>query len=152
MSIKRWHILTIAQHVTPTGYIIIVTTNAYCHLFMRWSKQPYRVHLRPQIIRGLAQRFLPDYCFTVYQDNEQEETGDSLVHTFIKEPWSHCETRYFYFWGTIDDGHSPSTTCAYTKHRFQPPPPPYALVTLEPWGWLYTPEVWTYLFTEPWTS
>ena len=64
------------------------------------------------------------FCFDAYEDNEQEEAGDTLQHTFIKEPWPVCQTRFFYFHGTINGIASPSTSPILKKHRVAPPPEP----------------------------
>lgn len=56
------------------------------------------------------------FCFDVYTDNEQEEAGDTLTHTFIKEPWPYCQERWFYFHGEINGIPSPSTSCIFYKH------------------------------------
>lgn len=56
------------------------------------------------------------FCFVVYTDNEQEEAGDTLVHTFIKRPWPVCETRWFYFWGSIAGLTCQSTTSIFELH------------------------------------
>lgn len=79
------------------------------------------MHPRPTIVRGLTILQIPYYCFTVYEDNEQYQSGDTYHHTFIKEPWATCETRYFYFLGTIGGVESPSTSPIYSKHRGEPP-------------------------------
>ena len=160
MTTPRWHIKNILQILTLTGYKIIITSNTPAHLYMRWSNETWRLHLRTGIVRGLTKLFIPYYCFTVYEDNEQEEAGDTLEHTFIKEPWAGCETRYFYFWGTIGGEPSPSNTCCFIKHR------PLGLLfvenyNLEEWlpvGPLFTEEYtidyppdFTLLFTEAYT-
>ncbi|GAH32453.1 unnamed protein product, partial [marine sediment metagenome] len=64
------------------------------------------------------------YCFTVYHDNEQEEAGDTLTHTFIKTPWSYCECRYFYFWGKAGDTVCQSDTPCFQLHMNCLPAPP----------------------------
>lgn len=53
------------------------------------------------------------FCFTVYEDNEQEEAGDTLTHTFIKPAWSYCTTKYFYLWGKVS-----GVTCVSTSPPF----------------------------------
>lgn len=142
----KWYTKSIQQTLTETGYIITITTNTPCHLWMRWTTKPYRMHLRPTITRGITTLFIPYYCFTVYKDNEQTESGDTLEHTFVKEPWPGCETRYFYFWGTIATKKSPSSSAVYIKHR----PLAYILILAEPWQVDYTPPSMTKILTEPW--
>lgn len=77
------------------------------------------------------------FCFTVYTDNEQEEEGDTYIHTFIKHDWPDCQTRYFYFVGERFGLPSPSTSPVFEKHFSQaeaPPPPEHMdeLVSIEP--------------------
>ncbi|GAI25453.1 unnamed protein product, partial [marine sediment metagenome] len=64
------------------------------------------------------------YCFDVYHDNEQEEAGDTLTHTFIKQNWPFCQTRSFYFIGTRDRFESPSESCIFHYHNKSTAPPP----------------------------
>ena len=59
------------------------------------------------------------FCFDTYTDNQQKEAGDTLIHTFIKKNWPICQTRYFYFHGTIDGAPSPSTTAIFKKHQLE---------------------------------
>lgn len=58
------------------------------------------------------------YCFTAYQDIEQEEAGDTLTHTFIMSDWPACESRWFYLWGTIAGEASPSESPIWGRHLF----------------------------------
>lgn len=117
----KWFIKSIEQNLTADGYIIVIQTDVPSHLWMRWTVVLPHEHLIQRTKRGLA--FLVDkyFCFDVYEDNEQEEAGDTLVHTFIKEPWPVCETRYFYFHGEISGVPSKSTTTIFKKHRTAPP-------------------------------
>lgn len=119
----RWALIDIEQTRTALGYIIVVTTDVPCHLWMRWSNQEPHIHPKAVLKRGLRTRDDVRFCFTVYKDNEQQEFGDTLIHTFIKEPWPTCETRWFYFHGNISGEESPSTTALFKKHAIEPPPP-----------------------------
>lgn len=125
--IDKWLGFSIHQELTMYGYIITLYTNVPCHLWMRWSVLPPWIHKIPVTRRGLTTMSDFYYCFDVYHDNEQEEPGDTLVHTFIKEPWASCETRYFYFHGQIDNVNIPSTSPIFKKHRLweEPPAPVY---------------------------
>lgn len=121
MVMSRFAILTIHQENTATGYIITVTTNHACHLWLRWTNiTPVKHHsLSPE--RGASFDISTRYCFVGYHDNEQEEAGDTYEHTFIKEPWPVCETRWFYFIGQVSAGASASDSAVFIKHRVQPP-------------------------------
>jgi len=88
---------------------------------MRWSTNPPWIHHIPILQRGIFLHTDIKICFTVFDDNQQEEAGDTTIHTFIKEPWPVCETRWFYFHGTIAGQPTPSTSAIFKKHRAQPP-------------------------------
>jgi len=166
MVYSRFAILTIDQELTETGYIIKVTTNHACHLWMRWTNiTPVKHHsLSPE--RGASFDISTRYCFVGYHDNEQEEEGDTYTHTFIKEPWPHCETRWFYFIGQVSAGRSASDTAVFIKHRVAPEfgiillepwtvrkaPPPLGRILLEPWTTKKEPPPWDYIILEEWTS
>lgn len=131
---NRWALYHIVQTLTATGYKIEIWTKQPCHLFMRWSLKEPQEHIIPRTIRGLSLPTDKRFCFVAYHDNEQEEAGDTYNHTFIKEPWASCETRYFYFHGTMSGAASPSTSAIFSKHR------------------IYAPPEWSRLILEPWTS
>jgi len=102
--------------ITPDGYIFTTITDVPCHLYCRITKEEPRIHKKPTLRRGTWLSDDVRFCFTVYHDNEQEEAGDTLTHTFIKEAWPICETRWFYFHGTIAGVPSVSTTAIFDKH------------------------------------
>ena len=99
------------------GVTVVVTTDTPCHLYMRWTNQLPLIHLDPYIRRGVAVGTRPRYCFDLYKDNEQFETGDSITHTFIKPSWACCETRYFYFWGCKFGYLMPSESTIFEHHN-----------------------------------
>lgn len=132
----RFAVLSIAYDDGAEGIRIRCTTDVACHLFCRISTKPPRKHRIPVIVRGYPLRDDYRWCFTVYHDNEQEEDGDTPVHSFIKVPWPFCETRYFYFWGTVAGVVSPSTSPLFKKHRSQVgerQPWEFTLIILETW-------------------
>lgn len=114
----------VTWEIQPTGYLITVITDVACHLWMRYSLNPPQYHTVPVLRRGLflhANRYI---CFTAYKDNEQEEAGDTLVHTFLKLNWPSCQTRYFYFYGSIAGEMCVSTSPVFELHFLAPPIPP----------------------------
>ena len=113
----RWALIDIVETSTATGVEVVVTTDIPCHLWMRWSIKPPWIHSKAVLTRGLRTRDDVRFCFTVFTDNEQEDAGDTLIHTFLKEPWSVCETRYYYFHGTIGGVVSPSTSGIFKFHK-----------------------------------
>lgn len=60
------------------------------------------------------------FCFTVYEDNEQAEPGDTLIHTFHKPNWAYCKTKWCYFFGKIVNVFSPSTSALFHYHNQAP--------------------------------
>jgi len=110
----------IEQYLYEEGYKIVIQTDVACHLWMRWTTIEPQEHFIPVFRRGVAFRADKYFCFDVYHDNEQEEAGDTLLHTFIKTPWVHCETRYFYFHGSVAGVPSKSTSPIFKKHRLVP--------------------------------
>lgn len=133
----RWSCRSVEQIILFDGYQIVVTTDVPCHLWMRWSTNPPQYHTVPSLRRGVYMHGNRYFCFTVYRDNEQEEAGDTLIHTFIKHNWPHCETRYFYFIGERFGLPSPSNSPCFEKHFDQAKAPPLPehmdeLVSIEP--------------------
>ena len=114
---KLWQLLAIEYTPAANQVTILVTTNFPCHLFMRWTLTKIRIHDLTHLVRGEA--FMTDhyYCVDCYNDNEQEEAGDTLTHTFTKPNWPVCQTRWFYFWGTRNGQPSPSESAIFEYHQ-----------------------------------
>ena len=119
MPKKYWALLDIQQVVIPHGFKLTLTTDVPCHLIMRWTLIVPQQHKIPVYRRGIALHTDKYFCFDTYTDNQQKEAGDTLIHTFIKKNWPICQTRYFYFHGTIDGEPSPSTTAIFKKHQVE---------------------------------
>lgn len=110
----------VQQIKLPDGYRIVAITDVPCHLWMRWSLVKPERHSQPRLRRGIALHTDVYLCFVAYHDNEQEEVGDTLEHTFVKHDWAHCETRYFHFWGSVAGNTCRSTTALFKKHFTAP--------------------------------
>ena len=121
MVVARWALLDLVNTPTATGVETVITTDVPCHLWLRWTIEPPRIHSKPILVRGLRTRDDVRFCFTVFFDIEQDEAGDTYTHTFQQTPWPACTIRYFYFHGTIGGVTSPSTTGIFSYHRVQPP-------------------------------
>lgn len=147
--IANWCILSVEQTLTATGYKIAVTTNTPVHLYMFWTNTEPEKHKRTRVVRGLT---VPDtiaYCFVTWHQNEQEEPGDTIIHTFIKEPWPGCETRWFTFRALVNNEWSPSVGPIFTKHR---PILAFIRLILEPWTVTYYLPDFDRVILEPWTA
>lgn len=119
--INLWMVVQRAQYRTATGERMVAVTNTPCHLWFRWTDTPTRIHRIGRSDRGLKSMSDLYYCFDNYQDIEQAEFGDTFLHNFIVEPWPYCVKRYYYYYGTIQDVPSKSTSPIFYKHPKQPP-------------------------------
>jgi len=111
-----WAIKDFQYAYRCNGYIITVTTDIPCHLYLRYTVSPPRIHVIPTYKRGIQIHGDPYFCFVAYTENEQEEAGDTLIHTFIKFNWPVCQTRYFYFVGSVSGTFCVSTSAVFKLH------------------------------------
>ncbi|MBA7677039.1 hypothetical protein ES703_85287 [subsurface metagenome] len=116
-------------HASTEGVRIRAWTDTPSHLFVRLSRKRPWIHKKPSLRRGVA--FAEDvrFCFTVFEDNEQEESGDTLEHTWWKKDWPVCTTKWLYVWGMRSGETCLSTTAPFKYHNdgvdpIEPPPPP----------------------------
>lgn len=129
--VEHFAILDVQQTYTLDGILFVVTTSVPCHLYMLYTTNEPEKHKTPIFRRGLALKDAIRFCFVVWKENEQAEEGDTLTHTFLKEPWAYCETRWFTFRAKVNGEWSPSVGPIFKKHRIAPD---YLLVFTEPWG------------------
>lgn len=149
----HWAVLDIQQWLTDTGWKIVVTTNNPCHLWIRYSYTIPQKHILLELERGAYIERRAKYCFVAYYNLEQEETDDTLEHTFWLEPWPVCQTRWFYFFGTVGGVDSPSESPIFEKHRSED----FGWMMRELWHFDYEPppmrkwvhERWTYYIVVP---
>jgi len=115
---NHWAALDIRYNQVSAGIDIVLTTDTPCHLWLRWSWETPGKHRVSTISRGLPVMGDIYLCFTVYNDIEQLEFGDTLSHRFpvyFFDPTTlERQTIYHYFWGTINGELSPSETCVFT--------------------------------------
>jgi len=116
-NLHHWYVRTIQYYFNGDGYNIIVTTDVPSHLWLRETETPPRKHSIPSYRRGLAITGDIRFCFVLYSDNEQQEPGDTKIHTFVKINWPLCQTRWFYFIGQINAVDSPSESAILKIHR-----------------------------------
>lgn len=118
--IDNFMILDVIQEDTGEGIRFRVTTNVPCHLYMLWTNHEPWTHVVPGIRRGVAIVRDVKYCFVDWIVNEQAQPGDTIYHTFVKEPWAVCETRWFTFRAKVNDLWTPSVGPIFKKHRIAP--------------------------------
>ncbi len=121
--VGNFAILDLQQEVTATGIKITVTTNVPCHLYCYWTAKEPEKHLIPILTRGIELHTQLKMCFVNWNENEQEEAGDTLFHTFTKEPWAHCETRWLTFRAKVMENWVKSVGPIFKKHRVAPSEP-----------------------------
>jgi hypothetical protein len=140
-------------HPSVSGVRIRVTTDVPAHLFVRLSSKKPLVHMKPSIRRGVAFAEDTRFCFTVFEDNEQNESGDTLEHTWWKTSWPVCTTKWLYVWGSRAGEVCVSTTAPFKYHNDGVEPvPPWGEIFYEPWtGAIPPPPTKELKFYEPWT-
>lgn len=112
----RWALLNIEQQIILGGYKIVLTTDRPCHLWLYWSNHPPWVHREATTRRGLTLPWDAYWCYVAWHKIEQQEPGDTLIHTFTWGEWQSCQTKYFRFHGTIGGVESPSDSPIFSKH------------------------------------
>ncbi|MBA7542626.1 hypothetical protein ES705_34950 [subsurface metagenome] len=114
----------ITYELTPDGLLITIITDIPCHIFIRWSELQPWIHSKPVLRRGMWLNDDVRFCFDVYTDTEQNEDGDTLIHTFLVPSWMLDKDYWLYPWGMVDGNVSPSSGPIF--HTLTPPswPPP----------------------------
>lgn len=123
-QLTHWALLDLQYEYLDDGFKITATTDVPCHLYCRMTKVEPEEHSKPTFRRGIQLSGDVRFCFVVYEDNEQDEAGDTLTHTFLKGDWPICEHRWFYFVGEIINVPSVSQSCIFHFHFPAPPPEP----------------------------
>jgi len=139
----------IAQTQIQGGFEITVTTDTPVHLWLRYTGVTPVQHRKFILRRGLYADWDYRQCFVAYKDIEQNQDGDTLIHSFTWLGWYHCLSQWFYFWGLISDIVSKSTSPIFSKHYTAPA---YPGEFYEPWDWWGLPvPTFSNSFYEPWS-
>ncbi len=142
----------ISFHASTEGVRIIAVTDIPCHLYCRLTSEEPWIHKKPSLRRGV--QFAEDvrFCFTVFEDNDQNEWGDTLEHTWWKPDWPVCTTKWFYFWGYVAGKVAVSSSAFFKYHNDGVSPvPPWVLIFHEPWPPVLAPPFdFEQLYLEPW--
>ncbi len=123
-QLLHFALLDLTYTYLDDGYTIVATTDVPCHLYCRMTLEEPWKHVLPAYRRGLRMTGDIRFCFTVFEDNDQEEAGDTLTHTYIKPDWPFCQHRWFYFVGEIAGAPVVSETAIFEFHFPAPPPEP----------------------------
>lgn len=121
---EHWFLKDLQYEYLDDGFKLTAYTDVPCHLYARMTTTPPLKHALPSRRRGTYLQGDIRFCFVVYEDNEQDEARDTLTHTWLKSAWPVCETRWFYFVGTIAGKPAPSESPIFKFHFPAPPPEP----------------------------
>lgn len=116
MAPARWFINGYLHYWDHHVLTVYANTNVACHMYLLWTDVPFRQHLRQEETRGLKKMTLPKFCFVQFTEIEQNEAGDTSVHTFTFPGWEFCMTRYWTFRATINGDDSPSNMAICQDH------------------------------------
>ncbi|MBA7573112.1 hypothetical protein ES708_14907 [subsurface metagenome] len=68
------------------------------------------------MVRGRSLPWGAYWCFVAWDSIEQQEAGDTLIHTFEVSPWEYCQIKWLSFRGTVAGELSPSAGPLIKKH------------------------------------
>ncbi|MBA7581610.1 hypothetical protein ES708_23516 [subsurface metagenome] len=148
VGIPRWAPIDIEQTWDGNEVTIVLTTDVPCHLWLFWTTSQPWVHRKTRNRRGLSVPWDAYWCFAAWHEIEQEEEGDTYIHTYILPDWQYCETRWFCFRGTVEGELSPSDSPIFSKHfdgRYKK-----GIIELWTWKGIDIPEL-TFVHVELWT-
>ncbi|MBA7576226.1 hypothetical protein ES708_18065 [subsurface metagenome] len=117
LELQHFAVLEVSYLHFETSIAITCTTNNPCHLTCYYTdKEPLR-HATTLVKRGVALPWGAYFCFVAWKSVEQQEAGDTLIHTFEVPDWSYCQTKWFTFRGTVAAALSPSVTALIKHHH-----------------------------------
>ena len=79
---QRWVVTDIVVTASIDGFRVVATTDVEVHMWMQVSQEPQDIQLRFRTLRGVKMRCQVTYGMSVANTIEQNEAGDTLVHTF----------------------------------------------------------------------
>lgn len=111
----KWFMIDFEEWACHEAYHIQTLSDVPSHQWLRWTINPPWKHPRSRRFRGLEIFGDVYYCFTGHISIEQNEPGDTLIHTFDVAPWPRYEIRYFYMIGFINMERSPSHSPIFAR-------------------------------------
>lgn len=96
--------------VQADGYLMEFTTDSPCHLWMRYKSTRPGKRLQPILRRGIQMHCTPIFAFYGAKKLEQQEAGDTLIHSFMLRPYLAPDHYFFYLYGQVAGVDSPSTS------------------------------------------
>lgn len=106
----RFAILQSCAYLQTDGFILEFTSNTPCHLWLNYTNIEPVTHMEPVFKRGLQVHCNPRFCFVKQIGMEQNEPGDTLIHSYWLKGLSKWENVWCYLSGEIAGITSPSTS------------------------------------------
>ncbi len=113
----RFAIKSISYEHFEDYVVITIETFWSCHLSIHYTQEEVRKHPQTIVRRGVELPWGVYFCFTAYLTLEQQEDGDTTIHTFTIEDWQYCQTFNFIFTGTFQGIEMHSCSPIYSHHH-----------------------------------
>jgi len=107
---QRFAVSNVCVFQREDGITFEFTTNRPCHLWLLYTRTEPVTHMEPVFRRGLWMHENPRFCFVAYQQLEQHEAGDTIIHSFNWHPFPTWTDLWGVLKGTIGGVDSPSTS------------------------------------------
>lgn len=117
LELQHFAVLAIAYFHLASSIFIVTITNNPCHLTCYYTDKPPVRHRVSRIVRGLSLPWGAYWCFVAYKEIEQQEDGDTIIHTFEVPDWLYCQTNWLCFRGTVAGELSPSVSALLKHHH-----------------------------------
>lgn len=114
---QRFAVSNICYFSREDGCIFEFTTNRPCHLWLLYTGVEPATHMEPVFRRGLWMHENPRFCFVAYQQLEQHEAGDTIIHSFNWHPFPTSIDMWSVLKGTVGGVESPSTSPIMHYHQ-----------------------------------
>ncbi|KKM95048.1 hypothetical protein LCGC14_1192130 [marine sediment metagenome] len=87
MPTLRFLIIDYRHSWVEDSLFVWCATDVPSHLYLRWTDKRDWMHLHALDTRGDRLMKDPKYCFVEWLEVEQNEAGDTMVHTFNFPSW-----------------------------------------------------------------
>lgn len=131
----NWYITSAVETWVGNTRHCVYTTDTASHLYMVVSTVARYLRIRWLWFRGTARQHGYSWRFTADYTIEQQEPGDTLIHTFDIPDWNYCNVRYWYMWGTLRGYLLHSNSPFFEAHYQGAPAPPLPVPTPIPVSW-----------------
>jgi len=105
---NNFAVTSITYNVWDAVFNVETVSNTSCHLWCYYTFITPDKHRSTRNFRGKILPWGAYFCFVAWRIVEQDEPGDTLIHTFTFPSWLQGQTRYITFKGNIAGIASPS--------------------------------------------